>query len=330
VSNLEPSPQPTLCGGAATADPVRELVPGREVVLGGTCGMLVTRTLPSRDRRMVGPWCFVDLYGPQDVTGSPGMRVPPHPHTGLQTVSWLLDGEVLHRDSLSSRQLIRPGELNLMTAGRAIAHSEETPTGRGGILHGIQLWVALPAESRHVEPSFVHHARLPAWTATGVAATVLLGELDGATSPARTYSPVVGAEVTLDAGADAVLPLRADFEYAALALSGDREADIDVDGEPLPAGPLLYLGSGRSHLPVRATAQPARFLLLGGEPFTERIVMWWNFVGRSHEEIVAFREDWMAGRGFGTVRGYDGEPLPAPPMPGVTLRPRARSRGEDE
>jgi redox-sensitive bicupin YhaK (pirin superfamily) len=320
VSNLERHPQEALCGGraAAAAEPVHELLPGNVVAL-GTRAMNVTRTLPSRDRRMVGAWCFLDHYGPDRAAAAP-MRVPPHPHTGLQTVSWLLDGELLHRDSLGSEQLIRPGQLNLMTAGRAISHSEETPREHSPTLHGVQLWVALPDRHRGVEPSFDHHPELPLLTDTGVSVKVLMGELGGVIAPARTYSPLVSAEVRIE-GADTLLPLRPDFEYAILILSGTAI----VDGEPLGVGPLLYLGCGRSDLALRADGT-ARLLLIGGEPFSEQIVMWWNFVERSHEEIVRAREDWMTGGRFGVVQGYDGEPLPAPPMPTTRLKPRGRHR----
>jgi hypothetical protein len=322
VSNLELAPEEAVCGGrtAVAGAPVQELLYGREVVL-GTRGMVVTRTLPHRDRRMVGAWCFVDQYGPEDVSTSAGMRIPPHPHTGLQTVSWLVEGDVLHRDSLGSDQLIRPGQLNLMTAGRGISHSEESLLDRSSMLHGVQLWVALPDRDRHVQPHFEHHPDLPRLTDSGVAVTVIMGSVDGAESPAQVYSPLVGAEVVLTAGADTRLPLRPDFEYAVLAMSGTAA----VDGVTLGPGPLLYLGTGRSELRLR-TGSDARVLLIGGEPFDEQIVMWWNFVGRSHDEIVRYREDWATGGRFGEVREYDGDPLPAPPMPTTPLKPRGRIR----
>jgi redox-sensitive bicupin YhaK (pirin superfamily) len=322
MSNLETAPTEALCGGLATVapGPVRELLVGREVVI-GTRAMLVTRTLPNRDRRMVGAWCFVDHYGPASIAGRPGMLVPPHPHTGLQTVSWLVQGDVLHLDSLGSRQMIRPGQLNLMTAGRGIAHSEESPPDRSPILHGVQLWVALPDRHRRVEPHFEHHADLPVLTDSGVAVTVLMGDLDTATSPAQIYSPLLGAEARLGSGAETRLPLRPDFEYAVLCLAGT----IDVDGLPLAPGPLLYLGTGRSDLVLQAE-QAGRVLLLGGEPFEEQIVMWWNFVGRSHDDIVRDREDWMSGTRFGAVGGFDGDPLPAPVLPTAQLKPRGRQR----
>jgi quercetin 2,3-dioxygenase len=324
MSNLERSPQETLCGGraAVAVEPVRELLTGRPVALGGPRGMSVTRTLPTQGRRMVGAWCFVDFYGPDDVSRSDGMQVAPHPHTGLQTVSWLLSGEVLHRDSLGSEQLVRPGQLNLMTAGHGISHSEESPVDRSPVLHGVQLWTALPDGDRRGRPRFAHHPDLPVLTDTGVTVTVIMGVLGGTTSPADVHSPLVGADAVLDAGADTRLPLRTSWEYAALSLSGS----VDVDGVTLSPGPLLYLGSGRTDLALRADV-PARLLLIGGEPFEERIVMWWNFVGRDHDEIAAAREEWMrADRRFGTVHGYPGDPLPAPALPNARLRPRGRER----
>ncbi|WP_214111044.1 pirin family protein [Acrocarpospora catenulata] len=314
MSNLERAPEETVCGTAEPGRPVVEPLAGREVVLGGPRGMRVTRTLPTKGRRMVGAWCFLDAYGPEQAV----MRVPPHPHTGLQTVSWLVDGEVLHRDSVGSEQLIKPGQLNLMTAGRGIAHSEESAFGR---IHGAQLWVALPGAHRHVPPHFEHHPALPVLTLDGGAeATVLMGELGGVASPAVTYSPLVGAELTLEA--PVTLPLTPGFEYALLALDGAAE----VEGTSFGPGPLIYLGAGRHELTLHAR-ESARLLLLGGVPFEEEIVMWWNFVGRSHQEIVEFRENWMAeGRGFGQVAGFDGPPLPAPALPGTTLKPRGRER----
>jgi quercetin 2,3-dioxygenase len=319
VSSLEANPEVGADGPAPAALP--ELLDGAPVALGGPRGMIVTRTLPHKQRRMVGAWCFLDAYGPQELGDSAGMRVGPHPHLGLQTVSWLVEGEILHRDSLGSLQEIRPGQLNLMTAGRGISHSEETPAEHGDVLQGVQLWVALPNSDRDVPPAFAHHADLPVLTDGGLRATVLMGELAGLVSPARCYTPLVGAEITLAAGADARLPLRPDFEYAVLALDGAAT----VDGVTLKPGPLLYLGEGRSEVRF-AAGSAARVMLLGGEPFTERLVMWWNFVARDHEEIVQARAQWADGTRFGEVRGYAGAPMPAPPMPITRLLSRGRVR----
>ncbi|MFF8382542.1 pirin family protein [Streptomyces kanasensis] len=321
MSNLDRQAVPSLCGGRGfvAAEPVRELLSPRRVQLGESTE--VRRLLPNLGRRMVGAWAFVDHYGPDDIADGPGMQVPPHPHIGLQTVSWLHEGEVLHRDSTGSLQTIRPRELGLMTSGRAISHSEESPRPHARYLHGAQLWVALPDSHRHVDPHFEHHADLPHVTAPGLTATVVLGTLDGATSPGTTYTPLVGADLTLARGAGARLPLDPDFEYAVLAMSGETH----VDGVPVLPGSMLYLGCGRTELPLRAGSD-ASLMLLGGEPFAEEIIMWWNFVGRTQQEIEQARADWMTGTRFGRVEGYDGGRLPAPELPPVALKPRGRVR----
>jgi len=321
MSNLDRQAALSVCGGRGfvVAEPVRELLAPRTVRLGESTE--VRRLLPNLGRRMVGAWAFVDHYGPDDIADEPGMQVPPHPHMGLQTVSWLHEGEVLHRDSLGSLQTVRPRELGLMTSGRAISHSEESPKAHARFLHGAQLWVALPEAYRQVEPHFQHHTELPTVTAPGLTATVILGELDGATSPGTAYTPIVGADVALAGGAEARLPLDPDFEYAVLSMSGEAE----VDGVPLQPGSMLYLGCGRSELPLRATSD-AGLMLLGGEPFEEEIVMWWNFIGRSHEEIEEARRGWMESSRFGEVKGYDGDRLAAPELPPVALKPRGRVR----
>jgi redox-sensitive bicupin YhaK (pirin superfamily) len=324
VSNREAQRFETVCVSETSAGPVHEITEGREVPISKT--NLVNRTLPHRDRRMVGAWCFLDTYGPDAVITMPGMRVPPHPHIGLQTVSWLLDGTIEHRDSLGSVQLVRPGELNLMTAGRGIAHSEESPADRPPHLHGAQLWVALPEHARHVAPRFEHVVDLPRVSLDGALATVLVGSLAGQRSPAEVHSALVGADVEVTGAA--VVPLDPTFEHAVVVTRGEAV----VDGERLRPGRLLYLGTGRRDLQITSD-DGARCLLLGGEPFEEEILMWWNFVARSHEEIVEARETWMAelaagfagdGLRFAGVPGFDGPPLPAPELPTSRLRPRGR------
>jgi hypothetical protein len=311
-------------GTAATvADPDSVLLPGHDVPLGRFT--TVRRLLPQRQRRMIGAWCFVDHFGPDEVAGRPGMQVPPHPHTGLQTVSWLVDGEILHRDSLGNRQPIVPGQLNLMTAGHGIAHSEESPPDHPPLMHGLQLWVAMPDDARHTDPRFDHHPAVPVVAVDDLTVTVVVGAFAGERSPATVHSPLVGAELvpagTAGTAGDAAarLPLDPAFEYAVLVMAGSAE----IAGVGLAPGSLLYLGRGRSELPLRAPAG-SRLFLLGGEPFAEPLVMWWNFVGRSHGEIAEARADWMAGRRFGTVSGYAGEPLPAPAMPTTRLKARDR------
>jgi hypothetical protein len=330
VSNLEQAPvERAVCDGPAPDDtPRAEVLDPREVPLGGPRAMPVLRSLPNRDRRMVGAWCFADTYGPTDITERAGMRVPPHPHIGLQTVSWLVEGQVRHHDSLGNAQVVRPGELNLMTAGRGIAHSEESPPDATPILHGVQLWVALPESDRNGAPAFAHHADLPRLSAPGGTTTVLMGRVGDAVSPARAYTPLMGAEVALTGAEGVRLPLDTAYEHAVLAL----DAPLAVRGHRITAGTMLYLGRGGRELEITAES-PAHALVIGGEPFEEPLVMWWNLVGRTHEEIVAARADWEADRvaadpasRFGVVHGYDGAPLPAPALPNAHLRARPRYR----
>lgn len=320
MSNLEQDPRESACGGVALAEPSpasQTLLP-REVPLGGPRGILVRRTLPHRAIRTVGAWCFVDHYGPIALPdpAARGMVVPPHPHIGLQTVTWLLAGEVEHRDSVGSHQMVRPGQLSLMTAGRGIAHSEYSLPVPGR-LFGIQLWVALTEQHRDRDPAFEHHPVLPQGEQDGVAVTGILGDVGGLVSPASTYSPLVAAEIRLPAGAATVLPVERDFEYAVLVADGAAR----VAGESVPLGALRYLGWGADAVEL-ACDGGATLLLLGGEPLAEHLLMWWNFVGRDHEEIVAARTDWEAGRRFGTVPGDPHPRIPAPALPTVRMQPR--------
>ncbi|MEU3017855.1 pirin family protein [Nocardiopsis sp. NPDC007018] len=333
MSNVEPHPvEQRVCEADRTGpEPDTELLEPREVPLGGPRAMLVNRALPGKNRRMVGAWCFADVYGPADVSAGPGMQVPPHPHIGLQTVSWLVQGTVHHLDGLGSDQLVRPGQLNLMTAGNGIAHSERTPDGAPDLLQGAQLWVALPEDDRAGAAHFEHHADLPRFTVPGAQVTVIMGELHGHRSPARTYTPLVGAEIVVEAGRSVSLPVRPGYEHGLLPL----DAPVHGHGHRVVPGSLLYLGTGRDRVEFHA-AERTHLLLIGGEPFTEDLVMWWNFVGRDHDEIVRARADWEAQRDgrdrdggfrFDPVRADGGAALPAPELPNARLRPRPRHRG---
>jgi redox-sensitive bicupin YhaK (pirin superfamily) len=299
-----------------TNDPVPtmglELTGARQAQVGD---LTVRRLLPLRLRRSVGAWCFIDHYGPESVDGRMGMQVPPHPHIGLQTVTWLLAGNVLHRDSLGSEQMIRPGQLNLMTAGRGIAHAEESPAVHDPVLHGVQLWVALPEVSRQVAPKFEHHAELPSARIGGFLASVFMGELAEARSQATAFSPIVGAELSAAASPSrAALPLDPRFEHVLFVAAGSAEAD----GVALEPGRLLYLPVGRERVTLTAP-EGSCVLLLGGVPLGEPLLMWWNFVARTPEEIAAATAAWGAGE-FGAVGGYRGEPLKAPPLDAARLR----------
>jgi redox-sensitive bicupin YhaK (pirin superfamily) len=281
----------------------------------------VRRLMPLRRRRSVGAWCFVDHYGPMSVDGVAGMQVPPHPHIGLQTVTWLLDGNVLHRDSLGSEQMIRPGQLNLMTAGRGIAHSEESPAGHDPGLHGVQLWLALPGADRQAAPGFEHHADLPSFGLAGFDVTLFAGQLAGQQSPATVFSPVVGAQLQARRDTSGELAVQPRHEHMVFAATGRAQ----VAGCQLAPGSLLYLSPGRDRVPVSAAAGSTLFLL-GGQPLGEPLLMWWNFVGRTPEDIITATRDWAQGTRFGEVAGYRGAPLPAPPLDAVRLgrsQPRA-------
>ena len=318
VSNNDAAPLEVDCGASRFTG----VLHAREVPLGGPRAMLVRRTLPAKERSMVGAWCFADHYGPHDVRNGPGMDVPPHPHTGLQTVSWLFSGEIEHRDSAGVHAMVRPGELNLMTAGDGICHSEvSTPSST--VLHGVQLWVALPDSARDGGRDFAHYAP-PAVALGGATLRLFLGELAGHRSPVHTFTPLLGAQLDLAPQAHMTLDVDPSFEHGVLLDRGS----VEVGGDALAVADLAYQSPGCDRLEiVNRGDTPARLVLLGGPPFPDRLVMWWNFVGRSHDDIVAYRDAWQAGADrFGAVEGYRGAVprLPAPVLPAVRLKPRER------
>lgn len=296
VADTTPEPVPAPTGGF-------ELIRGRQATVGG---IGVRRTLPHRGRRTVGAWCFVDHFGPTEVDAR-GMAIGPHPHIGLATVTWLLEGTVLHRDSLGSLQQIRPGQLNVMHAGHGVVHSEEGVDEYAGPLHGVQLWVAQPETTRHAGAAFEHHAELPALDLGHGSATLLIGELGGERSPARADTPLLGVELALGPGRSR-LAVAPGFEHAVVVLDGSATVD-DVEVKP---GELAYLGVGRDSLTLEVGAD-VRALLLGGEPFESDVVMWWNFVGRTREEMQAAYEDWSESASrFPALVGSPLERIPAP------------------
>jgi redox-sensitive bicupin YhaK (pirin superfamily) len=281
-----------------------EVTPSHEARVGD---VTVRRALPRPRRRTVGAWCFADHLGPVAVSEEHGLDVGPHPHMGLHTATWLIEGEALHRDSLGTEQLLVPGALNLMTAGRGIAHSEEATGSYAGRLQGIQLWIAQPEETRHAAAAFEHHAELPRLELGANAVTVLLGALGGAVSPARRDTELVGAD--LDLATDAELGIEAAFEHALIVLEGEAR----VDRRLLAPGHLGYLGPGRSELRIEVRAR-SRLLLLGGTPFEEPLEMWWNLVGRSRAELAEAYDSWVRDDGrFGTVASSLERILTTPP-----------------
>ena len=276
ITPLDADPVPTA------GHPVHEIdvMESRSAIVGA---MPVRRALPQRARRTVGAWCFFDHAGPVGARDA-GAGIGPHPHIGLQTVTWVLAGELVHRDSLGSEQPIRPGELNLMTAGHGIVHTEEHR--REGGLHLVQLWVAQPEATRNGPAAFEHYSELATHDlGRGSTATVLVGDIGDARSNARRDTEHVGAD--LDLRSDVELPAKRSFEYGIVPLEGA----IEVEGRVARPGHLVYLGLGRDEVHLR-TRGSARAVLVGGVPFEEPILMWWNYVARSREEIEAAHHDW--------------------------------------
>jgi redox-sensitive bicupin YhaK (pirin superfamily) len=282
-----------------------ELTTSRTAMVGQSS---VRRALPNRSRRTIGAWCFVDHMGPAEVTDPATSGIGPHPHMGLQTVTWLLSGELRHRDSLGSDQVIRPGQLNLMTAGYGVAHAEEGNDYRGSF-QGVQLWVAQPEATRHDSPAFEHHDELPVVELGHATGTVLVGAFGSGRSPARRDTDHFGVDLAVGSGSTE-LPLSPKAEHALVMLEGAVSAEDTV----VTSGHLFYIGPGRSALGLAATGA-ARGLLLGGVPFESPVSMWWNFVARTHDEIDAATRDWNAeSPRFGEVESTLGR-IPAPDTP---------------
>ena len=285
--------------------PVEMVILGRARDLGG---FEVRRVLPFAQRRMVGPFIFLDQMGPVDFAARAGLDVRAHPHIGLSTVTYLFDGELMHRDSLGTEQVIRPGDVNWMTAGSGIAHSERTPgelRAGGARLYGIQSWVALPAAHEERAPHFAHHGKvaLPVVEGEGLRVRLIAGALYGARSPVATASDLFHADAMMEAGARLEIP--ADWvERAAYLVSGA----VTIGDEPFEAGQMMVLKPG-AEIVVTATVA-SRLMLLGGEPLESQRYIWWNFVSSSKDRLETAKADWRAGR-FGAVPG-ESDPLPLP------------------
>ena len=294
------------CIALGATDARIEAYANRELTLGS---LKISRALPIKERRLVGPWCFLDRFGPLTFNNGKPMDVAPHPHIGLQTVTWLLDGEVAHDDSLGYRSILRPGGLNVMTSGGGIAHAEQTPPDHTGRLNGAQLWVALPDQHRHMTATFEGLADVPIVESRAGLIRVFAGTHQGQTSAATFFSELLGADVEVHRRQTLELPLKPQFEHALLLLSGDAM----LGDQPLENRVLYYLGTTRSHAHV-SSRKGCRLLLIGGPPFPEPILMWWNFVARTQEEIAEARADWEQGHRFGEVTAYDGPRLNAPSL----------------
>lgn len=294
------------CVALGATDARVESYPNRELTLGS---LAILRALPIKDRRLVGPWCFLDRFGPLTFSDGKPMDVAPHPHIGLQTVTWLLEGEVAHDDSLGCESVLRPGGVNVMTSGGGIAHAEQTPRANTGRLNGVQLWVALPDKHRHISATFEHVAQVPVFDSSAGRVSVFAGTLLGQTSPAVHFSELLAADVQVHPGRSLELPLQTHFEHALLLLSGDGM----FDDQELEQRVLYYMGSTRAAAHV-ASRHGCRILLIGGPPFPEQILMWWNFVARTQDEIVQARDDWEGRRRFGEVAAYNGPRLIAPSL----------------
>lgn len=290
------------------------LLQPRQVKLSPRTGVTIARTLPHKELKKIGAWVFLDAYGP---TNSPAaMQVAAHPHTGLQTVTWLFSGSVLHHDSLGTRSTIRAGELNLMTSGLGIAHSELSLETNES-LQGVQLWIALPEESRNQAPHFEHHDDLPRFTSNGIDITLFMGDYFEHRSPAKTYSPVVGAQLTMTANR-ALLPINPSWEHGFHVARGSAV----INGQRVEKDELLYFPP-EVHGVTIESAQDSTIIMIGGEPFPEKFVMWWNFIGRTHEEIVKMREAWEKSTSrFPAFTDSFNERIPAPEMPNLRLTPR--------
>jgi len=308
MSDLITSPQ--LSDSKDCADPsfkpIHQKLNTRTAQVGDN--ITIRRALPHRDRKMIGAWCFMDHFGPLDLKNTKGLSIGPHPHIGLQTFTWTLAGEILHRDSLGSKQLIQPGQVNLMTAGKGISHSEESVPDT--LLHGVQLWIALPDSARKMEPNFIHYPEIPSLKVDGLQIHLLAGELLNSRSPIKAYSPLVGFEIHALENSSSTLPLNPKFEYGILPLIGN----VKVEDETIGIDTLLYLGCGRSKLAIQAK-KDAQILVIGGQPFEEEVLIWWNFVARTREEMLQAKQAWNEHRDFGEVKGFPGDRLTAPELP---------------
>ncbi|MEB3753239.1 pirin family protein [Acinetobacter sp. MD2(2019)] len=273
-------------------------------------GTRIQRALPSRHKRMIGAWCFLDHAGPAQFEQNDGLNVGPHPHIGLQTFTWMIEGTLMHHDSIGSEQLIRPKQVNLMTAGCGISHTEVTPKHETQ-LHAAQLWIALPDHLRNMPPKFQHYPDLPTIDQDALNFTILVGDYLGLESPVEVHTPLISLDIHAPSAAKTVLQLRPDFEYGILLLEGAAT----VEHQRLQMENMFVLSTGFNTLNIELEAN-SRVLLIGGEPFTPPILLWWNFVARTEAELKQANQDWIDHHPrFGNIPSYTGHRLTAPPFP---------------
>ncbi|OTG80164.1 quercetin 2,3-dioxygenase [Acinetobacter sp. ANC 5054] len=273
-------------------------------------GTVIKRALPSRHKRMIGAWCFLDHAGPVHFPQGDGLDVGPHPHIGLQTFTWMIDGTMMHTDSLGTHQLIQPKQVNLMTAGYGISHTEVAPDTETQ-MHAAQLWIALPDDKINMAPRFDHYPELPVLSQDGIEFTVLVGEFLATRSPVQVHSELLGVDLSAQDSTSATLPLNPKFEYGFMALEGTAT----VNGHELNEDNMVVLEPGLKQVKIDVHAG-SRVLLLGGEPFESPILLWWNFVGRTQEELNLAREQWInQDERFGSIPDYEGPRLEAPAFP---------------
>ncbi len=273
-------------------------------------GTLIKRALPHRDKRMIGAWCFLDHAGPVQFDAGQGLDVGPHPHIGLQTFTWMIEGTIMHTDSLGSKQLIRPKQVNLMTAGHGISHTEVAPAHETQ-MHTAQLWIALPDHKRDMPPQFDHYPDLPNIEQDGAHMTVLVGDYLQQHSPVAVHTPLVGVDIQAQVDLDLLLPLNPTFEYGLMVLEGEA----NINQQVLNHDNMLITPTAASQFHLQCK-KGSRILLIGGEPFATEIILWWNLVARSGEEIAEARQQWIEhDPRFGTIPDYQGERLVAPTMP---------------
>ena len=307
--------QPTSCESAHTRREAKVL-PALTRQL--TPKMRVFRSIPQRDLRMIGPWCFLDHFGPVAPADYQQFDVPPHPHIGLQTITWLLSGQLLHQDSLGYEQALRANELNLMTAGKGISHAEVAAQHVTDPLHGLQLWAALPPAAETTNACFDHYKNLPSFAVGECQATLIMGEYQAGqrrqVSPARQFHPIFAMQLKSPRVAVGELQLNAEHEYGLYVVEGR----LDTLNQTVERHELLFLGAGRSEVTLELAADTV-MLVLGGEAFEQPVLMWWNFVSANAAQIRQAQEQWNAGHErFGNVQRYKGERLLAPELPAGT------------